>query len=388
MQLRDWTIVRILASVATKIWAASFAALLACFIVYCFYGFFMAFSFSLAAIAGILYQTQDTLLYHPEQPPHSRVFIPVPSMFGIGLADIFHWFLTELRFCCLGFPQSFDFSLLVLSVDPWNKMIALHIAGLPYESVNIRSTDGVILHAFLIRHNGDKGRFVPTIVYLHGNAGNMGHRLQNASGMFHTLQCNLLMIDYRGYGLSTGTPIEQGLYNDARAAIDYLHTRHDLDLSQIVLFGRSLGGAVAIDVASDPEYYQKLMCVMLENTFTSIPEMAVSLIHQSIKYFPLFMFKNLYISIQKIQFFAAPCLFVSGMADTLVPPKMMLQLHARCGSRRKQLIQIKGGSHNDTWATAGYYQGLAQFLTECKETRTPLQTAPALRSKWPQVEDL
>lgn len=197
-------------------------------------------------LLGILYHAQDNLLYHPEQPPHSRVFIPVPSMHG-----------------------------------------------LPFESINIRSSDNVTLHAFWIRHPGEKGRFVPTFVYLHGNAGNMGHRLHNASGIFHTLQCNLLMVEYRGYGLSTGTPIERGLYADARAAIDYLFTRHDLDLNQIVLFGRSLGGAVAIDVGSDPEYYQRLMCVILENTFTSIPEIAVELIHLSIKYLPLCVYKNL-----------------------------------------------------------------------------------------------
>lgn len=100
------------------------------------------------------------------------------------------------------------------------------------------------------------------------------------------------MVEYRGYGLSTGTANERGLYADARAAIDYLFTRHDLDLNQIALFGRSLGGAVAIDVAADPEYYQRLMCVILENTFTSIPEMAVELIHLSLKYLPLFIYKN------------------------------------------------------------------------------------------------
>lgn len=82
MALRDWTVVKILAGIATKIWAASFAALLACFILYCFYGGLMALSLLIAAVSGILYQTQDNLLYHPEQPPHSRVFIPVPSMFG------------------------------------------------------------------------------------------------------------------------------------------------------------------------------------------------------------------------------------------------------------------------------------------------------------------
>lgn len=145
---------------------------------------------------------------------------------------------------------------------------------------------------FWVRHAGEKGSFVPTFVYLHGNAGNMGHRLHNAAGIFHKLQCNLLMVEYRGYGLSTGQPHERGLYADARAAIDYLYTRHDLDLQQIVLFGRSLGGAVAVDVAADPEYYQRIMCTILENTFTSIPEMAVDLVHPSMRYLPLCIYKN------------------------------------------------------------------------------------------------
>jgi abhydrolase domain-containing protein 13 len=104
-------------------------------------------------------------------------------------------------------------------------------------------------------------------VYFHGNAGNIGGRLQNCYGIYHNLQCNILLvgellylflmihvlclivrrisfIEYRGYGLSGGAPSEKGLYIDARAAVDYLFTRHDLDHSQIVLFGRSLGGAV------------------------------------------------------------------------------------------------------------------------------------------------
>lgn len=196
-------------------------------------------------VLGIFYHAQDNLLYHPQQPPHSRVFIPVPSMHG-----------------------------------------------LPYESVNVRTTENATLHMFWIRHAGEKGRFVPTVIFLHGNAGNMGHRLHNAAGIYHKLQCNLLMVEYRGYGLSTGQPHERGLCADARAAIDYLFTRHDLDLQQIVLFGRSLGGAVAIDVSADPEYYQKLLCVILENTFTSIPEMAVELIHPSLRYVPLCIYKN------------------------------------------------------------------------------------------------
>lgn len=100
------------------------------------------------------------------------------------------------------------------------------------------------------------------------------------------------MVEYRGYGLSTGVPSERGLVTDARAAIDYLHTRHDLDHSQLILFGRSLGGAVVIDVAADAVYGQKLMCAIVENTFTSIRDMAVELVHPSVKYIPNLLYKN------------------------------------------------------------------------------------------------
>lgn len=194
---------------------------------------------------GVLYQAQDNLLYHPEIPQHSRVYVPMPSMYG-----------------------------------------------LPFEAVHIRSSDNVLLHAFWIRHAGEKGMFLPTVVYFHGNAGNMGHRLQNVTGLFHTCQCNVLLVEYRGYGLSTGVPSERGFCADARAALDYLFTRHDLDLNQIVVFGRSLGGAVAIDLAANSEYSQRIMCVIVENTFTSIPDMAIELIHPGIRYLPLLCFKN------------------------------------------------------------------------------------------------
>lgn len=163
---------------------------------------------------------------------------------------------------------------------------------MPFETVHIRSSDNVILHAFWIRHPGQSGMLVPTIVYFHGNAGNMGHRLQNVLGLYFTCRCNILLVDYRGYGLSTGMANERGLCADARATFDYLLTRHDIDLNQICLFGRSLGGAVAIDLAADPEYSQRIMCVILENTFTNIPEMAAELIHPALKYLPLFCYKN------------------------------------------------------------------------------------------------
>lgn len=164
--------------------------------------------------------------------------------------------------------------------------------NLPYETVTLKTCDNITLHAFWIRQPEEKCKFSPTFVYFHGNAGNMGHRLQNAWGIYHNLHSNVLMIEYRGYGLSKGSPSEKGLGIDGRTALDYLFTRHDLDHNQIILFGRSLGGAVAIDVASDIEYSDKIMCVIVENTFTSIPEMAIELVHPYVKYLPTILYKN------------------------------------------------------------------------------------------------
>lgn len=165
------------------------------------------------------------------------------------------------------------------------------IYHLPYEVVYIKTRDKITLHAYFIRHQEQKGNSVPTIVFFHGNAGNIGGRLGNANGIFHNLQCNVLLVEYRGYGLSTGHPHEKGLYIDGRAAVDYLFTRHDLDHSQIILFGRSLGGAIAIDIAADPHYGSKLCAIIVENTFTSIPHIARHLIYPT-KYIPLICHKN------------------------------------------------------------------------------------------------
>ena len=91
---------------------------------------------------------------------------------------------------------------------------------------------------------------VPTVLYLHGNAGNIGHRLVNVQGLYNSIGCNVALVEYRGYGRSEGTPSEEGLCMDAQAALDFLLTRSDINTEKILVFGRSLGGAVAIDLAT------------------------------------------------------------------------------------------------------------------------------------------
>ena len=106
----------------------------------------------------------------------------------------------------------------------------------------------------------------------HGNAGNIGHRVPIAIKLQEDLGCNVLMLEYRGYGLSTGTPDEHGLMLDAQTGLDYIRNRADIRDSMIVIYGQSLGGAVSIQlVAKNQDKGKgKIAGLILENTFTSM----------------------------------------------------------------------------------------------------------------------
>ncbi|CRL00767.1 CLUMA_CG014022, isoform A [Clunio marinus] len=316
------------------------ASFLSCIIISIFINGLLGFFIFSGTILGLFYTIQDNFLFYPDIGRH-RICVPSPQIYG-----------------------------------------------LPFEVVYIKTRDKLSLHSYFIRHPEPKAESIPTFVYFHGNAGNIGGRLQNCNGIFHNLQCNILIVEYRGYGLSNGTPSEKGLYIDARAAVDYLFTRHDLDHSQIILFGRSLGGAIVIDVAADPNYGNKIMCSIVENTFTSIPNMAHHLIRQT-KCIPRFCHKNKFDSIKKIQKISSPILFISGLSDSLVPSSMMTDLYNRCKSSHKQLFQLSGG-HMDTWNSTGYYQGIAQFLMKCEvQKTTPKQVSPPTQlSLWPVIEEV
>lgn len=340
----------VLLRMVLKVWAYSGLVLVVCFLLYYMYGGIFAISLLIFAVTGILYQVQDNLLYSPELPSHSRVYIPIPSMFG-----------------------------------------------LPFESINHKCPDGTTIHMYFIHQPKERQRLAPTLVFFHGNAGNMGHRLQNCAGLYHNLHCNILLIEYRGYGLSEGHPSEEGLYIDAKASLDYLFSRNDVNHSEIVVFGRSLGGAVAIDLAIRENYSNRIWCLVVENTFTSIPDMARVLLGWKIlQYFPIFFYKNKYLSYQKVKQIRIPTLFISGLSDSLVPPKMMQELYERCNSIRKQLFQLPAGTHNETWQLPGYYHAIALFLQNCRISALMRQASIDMETKsdsgysslWNGVQDI
>jgi pimeloyl-ACP methyl ester carboxylesterase len=128
------------------------------------------------------------------------------------------------------------------------------------------------LHAWFVKTAaGSNYKTAPTIVFFHANAGNMGLRLPNVDALVH-LDANVLIFDYRGYGNSDDVPInEEGLKLDGAAVMRYIDNREDIDRSKIFLFGRSLGGAVAVHTAT--AFSHAIAGIILENTFTSISDM-------------------------------------------------------------------------------------------------------------------
>merc|ERR1712072_791436 len=234
--------------------------------------------------------------------------------------------------------------------------------GLPYEDLYFVTDEKEpkTLNAWFVKQRGF--RHCPTLIFLHGNAGNIGDRLQNVYGLYENVQCNIFLVDYRGYGRSEDAkPDEEGLTRDAYASLKYLWERPDTDTGQLFLFGRSLGGAVAIGLMSRPGVNDMIRGVILENTFTSVADMTEAL------WAPLGYIKELFRgqwnSLERVGAITCPLLFVSGLADELVPPGMMQALFdAAKTSTVKHMVRFPYGTHNETWCEGGYYQHVLLFM--------------------------
>jgi len=348
-----------------------------------FYQFNGAILFLLvmASLFGVIYFAQDILLYHNDNPPNSRLYVQ-----------------------SLSHPNS---------------------KNMGFESVQMVTEDYVTLHGYLLKVEEANPQNYPTIVYVHGNAGNIGHRLPNATEMVVKLGCNVLLVEYRGYGKSTGTPSEQGLYLDVKAAITFIKYHVELNESPIILFGRSLGGAVAIQAAtteaisklnlplitsstsdhttrsssasssvhgvilgggdgSDP----RVAMLVVENTFTHIADIAEVMFQiPGFSYIPRFFYKNKFPSIERMSRVEIPSLFISGQADQLVPPHMMSNLFSRCAAAKKRLLKVRGGTHNETWMTSGYYDSIKKFMDEVFLNAAPGSTSPNSKTFRPNGKD-
>ncbi|MEJ2762125.1 MAG: alpha/beta hydrolase, partial [Gammaproteobacteria bacterium] len=222
--------------------------------------------------------------------------------------------------------------------------------SLPYEEVDLQTRDRIRLH----------GWFIPapdarlTLLFLHGNAGNISHRLESLQ-VFHELGVNVFIFDYRGYGGSDGKPSEQGTYRDASAAWHYLTEIRGIPGSRIVLFGRSLGGALAVWLAGRT----RPAALILESTFTSVRDMAA----RFYPYLPVsLLIRVRYPTLDRIGSLHLPILIVHSADDEIIPYACARRLYDAAPGP-KVLLTLHGG-HNDGFLTSGvlYRQGLADFL--------------------------
>ena len=222
--------------------------------------------------------------------------------------------------------------------------------GLLYEDVHFQTQDGFTLNGWFI-----KGELPVTLVFMHGNAGNIGDRLAKID-LFHHLGLNIFIFDYRGYGQSQGAPTEVGIYKDAVAAYDYLQTRKDIDKNKIILYGASLGGAVAVDLAVK----RKVAGLIVDSTFTNGRDMAKRIY----PFIPSFIVGIKLDSLAKIDAVTIPKLFLHSHEDEMVPYELGWKLYEAAPSP-KMFIETEGG-HNDTLIhdTSKFRQGLKDFLVK------------------------
>lgn len=179
--------------------------------------------------------------------------------------------------------------------------------GLEFREVSLRTRDGEGLHAWFIP--ADKAR--ATVLVCHGNAGNIESRIALAES-FHRMGLAVLLFDYRGYGRSSGTPTEEGTYLDAEAAHDHLRDVEHFDARAILLFGESMGGAPAIELA----LRRPVGAVIVEDTFTSMPDMGAKLY----PWLPIRLLSRFqYDSLSKIGRVNAPVMIIHSPQDELVP---------------------------------------------------------------------
>ena len=208
--------------------------------------------------------------------------------------------------------------------------------GLAFEDLTLTTADGVALAAWYIPHDNPRG----TLIFCHGNAGNIADRLGDVQ-LLHGMRLNVLMFDYRGFGRSTGRPTEQGTYEDAETVWRYLVETRRESPQRIVVFGRSLGGAVAIELAGRRE----LAGLIIESSFTNIVD--IGRLHYW--FLPVsWIVSYRYASIDKIPHITCPKIFFHGTDDRLIPIEYGRRLF-EAAAEPKRFVETPGEHH-----TAGY----------------------------------
>ncbi|KAI8842931.1 Alpha/Beta hydrolase protein [Chytridium lagenaria] len=249
-----------------------------------------------------------------------------------------------------------------------------------FEDLTLTTPDGVKIRAYAIRNSMSRNPEVDaamegmrgwisntTLLYLHANAGNMGHRLPIAHVFYHKLRCNVFMLSYRGYGLSEGEPSEKGIKIDAQTALDWITNHPQFGKTKVVVYGQSIGGAVAIDlVHKNPTKVAALIRKLIPHVMP-VAAYFTFLCHQV---------WDSEVAITKIPS-TIPILLLSGKKDELIPQKQMIKLTEAAKTARGvslkskeedakgvRWVEFANGMHNDTCVQEGYFEKIEEFWRE------------------------
>jgi len=223
-------------------------------------------------------------------------------------------------------------------------------AGLNYEEVYLTTSDNLKIHGWFVAHDNPRA----TMLFLHGNGGNISHRLEKLL-MYNQLGLSVFIIDYRGYGLSEGKPSEQGTYLDAEAAWDYLTKQKKIPASDIIIYGESLGGAVASWLARRVE----AGALIIESVFSSVEDMG----KHYYPYLPVKLITRIKYPVTKyIREVPYPVLLIHSPADEIVPFAMGKKVY-EAANQPKDFLEITG-DHNSGFLHSGdlYVNGIDRFI--------------------------
>ncbi len=232
------------------------------------------------------------------------------------------------------------------------------IYGVPYEDVWFESEDRTSLHGWWIPH----ARATATLIYCHGNSGSIADRI-GIYRQLRRLKLNIFTFDYRGFGRSSGQPSESGLFADARAAYDLLLGRPEIDPAKVLVFGHSLGGAVAIDLA----VHRPAAGLVVQSSFTNLRAMAREMYPTA----PIhWLTRNEFRSIEKVGRLEMPKLFIHGSEDGTVPYRMGEELFAEA-AEPKTWLPVPNAGHNDVHRHRPfrYFRTISKFRKRCTARR-------------------
>ena len=224
--------------------------------------------------------------------------------------------------------------------------------GLAFEDVFFMTEDAKLLHGWWIPHPAARG----TVLYCHGNAGNIGGRVGLCRDL-HRLRVNLFIFDYRGYGRSKGWPTEQGTYRDARAAYEVVRARYgDAEDPPVIVYGASLGGAVASQLALD----KPVRGVVVESSFPSAADVG-DVLYPWLPVRAICIFR--YDAARRLARVNAPKLLASSRDDQLIPFELGMRLYD-AAAPPKQFVELRGPHDEAGWnETPAYWAALERFVS-------------------------